>query len=122
MIFIKWNLSVTISTDPGTFEFSKPSFVFKESAGVAAVEVKRSNGCDGKAVVHWRTVDHRGDNAAVAGRDYQSGEGDLVFEHGELSKTIEIQIEDDQVSSSREDDQVSSAREDDQVSSPREDD
>ena len=71
--------------------------MFKESAGSAAVEVKRINGCDGRAIVKWRTKDQTGENAAIAGRDYQSASGELVFEHGELTKTIQIAIEDDQV-------------------------
>ncbi|XP_012935788.2 sodium/calcium exchanger 2 [Aplysia californica] len=89
-------VTIVNDDDPGMFEFAKPSFVFKESAGKALVEVKRLNGCDGRASVHWTTRDQTGENAAVAGRDYQAASGDLVFEHGELSKTIEIEITDDQ--------------------------
>ena len=71
--------------------------MFKESAGKALVEVKRLNGCSGKASVNWQTKDRDGKGAAVDGRDYVGGSGVLAFEHGELVKTIEIEIIDDQV-------------------------
>ncbi|KAK3760699.1 hypothetical protein RRG08_010672 [Elysia crispata] len=89
-------VTIVNDDDPGVFEFSKPSFVFKESAGKALVEVKRLNGCSGKASVNWQTKDRDGKGAAVAGRDYVGGSGVLAFEHGELVKTIEIEIIDDQ--------------------------
>lgn len=41
----------------------------------------------------WRTEDM----TATSGKDFEGGEGTLVFEHGETTKTIEITIYDDQV-------------------------
>ena len=81
--------------EPGTFEFSKPSLLFKESAGKALIPVERANGADGKVTITWKTEDM----SAVSGKDYEGGEGTLVFEHGEMQKTIEINIYDDQVCS-----------------------
>ena len=37
------------------------------------------------------------DMTATSGQDYEGGEGTLVFEHGETTKTLEIVIHDDQV-------------------------
>ena len=87
------NLSFSVP-EPGTVEFAHPSFVFKESVGKAMVTVNRANGADGRIQVSWRSEDMTAKN----GRDYEGGEGVLVFEHGEIAKAIEIPIYDDQVS------------------------
>lgn len=78
--------------DPGTFEFAKPSLLFKESAGKALIPIERINGADGQVTLKWKTSDM----SAVSGQDYEGGEGTLVFEHGETTKTLEITIFDDQ--------------------------
>ncbi|XP_053392824.1 sodium/calcium exchanger 2-like isoform X2 [Mercenaria mercenaria] len=77
--------------EPGTVEFDKPSFLFKESCGVARVPVKRVNGADGELKLNWKTKDI----SAVGGRDYEETEGELIFSHGEVEKHIEITINDD---------------------------
>jgi len=82
------------AAEPGTLEFAHPSFVFKESVGKALVAVNRVNGADGRIQVSWKTEDM----TAINGRDFEGGEGVLVFEHGEIAKAIEIPIYDDQVS------------------------
>lgn len=76
------------------FEFEKPSFLIKESVGVAQIPVTRANGCDGRVAVNWATKDL----TAVSGQDYTGGEGSLAFEHGETAKMIEITIHNDLVS------------------------
>ncbi|XP_067938213.1 sodium/calcium exchanger 3-like isoform X2 [Watersipora subatra] len=87
------NMITIINDDePGTVEFAHPSFVFKESVGKAMVTVNRANGADGRIQVSWRSEDMTAKN----GRDYEGGEGVLVFEHGEIAKAIEIPIYDDQ--------------------------
>ena len=82
-----------VRADPGVFEFSKPSLIVKESAGKALVPIERSNGCDGIVKLKWKTSDM----TATSGKDFDGGEGELTFEHGETSKTLEISIYDDQV-------------------------
>ncbi|XP_022095531.1 sodium/calcium exchanger 3-like [Acanthaster planci] len=78
--------------EPGVFEFTKTSYLIKESAGSVFVPVSRNQGVDGKVEVQWRTKDME----AVNGKDYVGGEGTLVFEHNEKEKEIEIPIIDDQ--------------------------
>ncbi|XP_033630178.1 sodium/calcium exchanger 3-like [Asterias rubens] len=78
--------------EPGVLEFTKTSYLVKESAGVVFVPVGRNQGVDGKIEVQWRTKDME----AVNGKDYMGGEGILVFEHNEKEKEIEIPIIDDQ--------------------------
>ncbi|OWF55905.1 Sodium/calcium exchanger 3 [Mizuhopecten yessoensis] len=79
--------------DPGVLEFEHPSFLFKESVGTALVPVNRIDGADGKVTITWKTKDM----TAIHGRDYENTEGTLTFDHGERTKFIEIQINDDKV-------------------------
>ncbi|XP_006824699.2 sodium/calcium exchanger 1-like [Saccoglossus kowalevskii] len=90
----KNTMQITIINDdePGTFEFTMPSYLVKESIGVLQVPVSRNNGTDGKVVLKWKTTDM----TAISGKDYEGGEGELVFEHGEKQKSIDIPIVDDQ--------------------------
>ena len=82
-----------VCTEPGTFEFAKPSLLFKESAGKALIPVERSNGADGIVELEWKTEDM----TAKAGKDFEGGAGKLVFQHGEMTKMLEITLYDDQV-------------------------
>ena len=74
-------------------EFEKPSFLFKESIGIARIPVKRVNGADGDLKLSWKTKDI----SAIGGRDYEETSGELTFSHGEVGKHIEITINDDMV-------------------------
>ncbi|XP_078690890.1 sodium/calcium exchanger 2-like isoform X3 [Branchiostoma floridae x Branchiostoma belcheri] len=84
-------ITIINDDDPGVLDFTKPSFIFKESAGTASIPVQRTKGSDGVISVKWKTKDMR----AVNGRDYVGGEGVLEFQHGETEKNIDIQIFDD---------------------------
>lgn len=53
---LSFHNSLIFFSDPGAFEFSKPSFVFKTSAGSGHVPVVRSNGTDGQVTLPWRIV------------------------------------------------------------------
>ncbi|KAK3612395.1 hypothetical protein CHS0354_031989 [Potamilus streckersoni] len=83
-------IRVTIINDdePGTFTFSKPSYVVREGQGTAQVFVDRLNGADGRVSVQYRTCDL----TAVDGRDYRAVTGTKEFEHGETCKAIEVDI------------------------------
>jgi len=85
-----------VCADPGVFEFEKPSFLIKESVGIAQIPVTRANGCDGRVAINWTTKDL----TAMSGQDYTGGDGSLVFEHGETAKMIDITIHNDLVSCS----------------------
>ncbi|KAL8582386.1 hypothetical protein ACOMHN_042024 [Nucella lapillus] len=84
---------VTIVNDdcPGTFEFSSPSVVVKESVGKAEIPVCRTDGIDGRVSIKWTAKNQ----TAMYGRDFDTDSGTLVFEHGERKKNIEIGIIDD---------------------------
>jgi len=80
-------------SEPGTFEFSKPSYVVREGTGKAQLFVNRVNGADGSVKINWQTKDM----SARSGKDYMAGEGTLEFGHGETQKTIEVAILDSEV-------------------------
>ena len=61
---------LSISTEPGTLSFTKPSHIVKESCGKAEIEVERINGADGKVELLWKTKDQ----SALHGKDYIGGE------------------------------------------------
>lgn len=77
--------------DPGTFQFTKPSYIVKESVSNVTIAVERVEGADGKVEVEWKTSDQ----SAVRGKDYMGEGGTLTFEAGERAKNIEIEIIDD---------------------------
>ncbi|GAB1604677.1 sodium/calcium exchanger 3-like [Argonauta hians] len=81
---------VTIINDdePGRLEFSKPSYVVKESLPNALATVNRINGADGEITVSWQTTPI----SATDGTDFVGGNGILTFAHGETSKNIDIPI------------------------------
>ena len=65
--------------EPGTLQIEKRGYLVKESCGDAEVSVVRQNGADGNISVKWRTIDR----TAINGKDYNGGEGEINFRHGE---------------------------------------
>lgn len=86
-------MEITILNDdePGILQFKRRGLLVKESVGVAYVPVIRKQGADGIISCKWRTVD----KSALNGKDFKGGEGELVFQHAEIEKSIEIPIIDD---------------------------
>ncbi|KAL1129071.1 hypothetical protein AAG570_013603 [Ranatra chinensis] len=83
-------MEITIIDDdePGIFQFEKRGTIVKESAGSVSLNVIRTRGSDGDVEVSWRTID----KSAISGKDYQGGNGTLLFKHGETSRILEIPI------------------------------
>ncbi|KAK3696289.1 hypothetical protein RRG08_027726 [Elysia crispata] len=81
---------VTIVNDdePGKLEFSKPSYIIKESVESAQLTINRINGADGEVKVHWKTQDM----SAVSGREYKGGQGTVLFKHGETSQILTLDV------------------------------
>lgn len=86
-------MEITILNDdePGTFQFEKRGHLVKESIGNAQLSIIRQNGADGDVSVKWRTID----KTAINGKDYNGGEGEIEFKHGETQRNLEIEIIDD---------------------------
>ena len=79
------------SSEDDVFMFKCATFSVMESAGVARISVIRGGPLQGQATVDYYTVDGTADSPD----DYAETKGTLVFEEGEESKTIEVQIVDD---------------------------
>ena len=60
----------------------------KGSFYTARIPVSRVGGCDGHVSVKWKTTDI----TAISGKDYKGGEGLLEFDNQEISKTIDIEL------------------------------
>lgn len=87
-------VSIINDDEPGMLQFQKPSYLYKESAGIAELIIERNEGCDGRITVQYKTKDI----TAVAGKDYDGvTDQEVVFSHGEVTKTISIQLRDDDV-------------------------
>lgn len=74
---------------------------FEEQKGIKAIASEefceivliRKNGVDGKVTVDYRTVElDKSEHTATAGVDYVHNDGTMIFEQGETSKTIYIEI------------------------------
>jgi len=89
--------NVVIENDdlPGTFGFATEAYQVGEKGengqGYAEVKVERTKGSDGEVTVKYKTVD----GSAIAGDDYEPAVGELVFKHQETSKTIKVNLIDD---------------------------
>ncbi|XP_050391531.1 sodium/calcium exchanger 2-like [Patella vulgata] len=81
-------VTIVNDDDPGKFEFSKPSYIIKESADKVMLNINRVNGADGEVCVSWKTKDLSAKN----GVEYMGGDGKIRFKHGETSKVLPIQI------------------------------
>merc|ERR1719510_1684362 len=86
-------MEITILNDdePGTLQIEKRGYLVKESCGDAEVSVVRQNGADGNISVKWRTIDR----TAINGKDYNGGEGEINFRHGETQQLLRIPIVND---------------------------
>jgi hypothetical protein len=82
---------VVITPEVGTFALSAVQTTFSESVGSISLNVVRSDGSDGEAVVRIRTVE----GTALAGEDYSAVNQEITFAEGEIEKAITIQILDD---------------------------
>jgi len=86
-------VSIINDDEPGILQFQKPSYLYKESAGVAELVIERNDGCDGRVTVRFKTKDI----TAIAGKDYEARDEEVEFTHGEVTKTISIPLMDDDV-------------------------
>jgi len=86
-------MEITILNDdePGTFQFEKRGHLVKESCGNAVLSVIRQQGADGDVTIKYKTID----KTAVNGKDFEGGDGEIEFKHGETQRDILIPIIDD---------------------------
>jgi uncharacterized delta-60 repeat protein len=85
--------TLTILNAPAAVEFAAPDFNTKENAGNAAVVVPRLGDPSLAFTVDFATSN----GTAVAGKDYVSSAGTIVFNAGETNKSISIAVLDDSI-------------------------
>uniref|UniRef100_A0A673L9R6 Sodium/calcium exchanger 1-like n=1 Tax=Sinocyclocheilus rhinocerous TaxID=307959 RepID=A0A673L9R6_9TELE len=87
--------TVTIFDDDhaGIFTFEEPIVHVSESIGMMEVKVARTSGARGVVVIPYKTIE----GTAKGGReDFEDTHGVLEFQNDEISKTIQINIIDDE--------------------------
>ena len=76
------------NSSPGLLTLSTNNYVVSETNGPVAVTVLRTNGHSGTVWVHFTTLN----GSALAPSDYLGTNGVLVFEDGEVARTILIPV------------------------------
>jgi hypothetical protein len=84
-------LTIVDNDTAGTIAFAAPVFTIGEAGPVALVTLTRTGGVASGARVDFATAD----GSALAGGDYTTSAGTVVFAAGELSRTISIPIAND---------------------------
>lgn len=72
----------------GVFCFAEAEQEIAESIGQLCVAVNRFSGARGRVMLPYRTVE----SSAKAGKDFEAGEGEVIFENNETEKNIEVNI------------------------------
>ncbi|XP_056104673.1 sodium/calcium exchanger 1a isoform X1 [Rhinichthys klamathensis goyatoka] len=87
--------TVTIFDDDhaGIFTFEEPMVHVSESIGTMEVKVARTSGARGVVVIPYKTTEG---TAKGGGEDFEDTHGVLEFQNDEISKTIQINIIDDE--------------------------
>lgn len=85
-------LTILDNDGPGTIDFSSATYSVVESAGLATATVTRNGNPMLSESVHYATSD----GSATAPGDYTASSGDLTFGVGEMSKSFQVPIADDQ--------------------------
>ncbi len=88
------NATLVIEDNESALAFAAAAFSFSEGAGAATIVVRRTGPATIPASVDYETRD----DTAVAGEDYVAASGTLSFEAGEVEKSFDVTlIDDDQI-------------------------
>ncbi|MFN7138422.1 MAG: Calx-beta domain-containing protein [Limisphaerales bacterium] len=85
---------VNLVLPTGTFEFSQTSAIAGENQSFVTIGVSRISGSDGTATIDFSTVN----GTAIAGEDYVSTNGTLVFTNGQTLASFIVEILPDNLS------------------------
>jgi glucose/arabinose dehydrogenase len=80
-----------LGANPGVIRLDQSAISVNETAGTVTLTVLRTQASDGVVSVDYRTIA----DTAIAGTDYQSRQGTLIFERGQTSATVVVPIQDD---------------------------
>jgi hypothetical protein len=98
--FSDWTLAEATAVQPGSLQFSSPTFSVSESGPTASVTVSRTGGTDGIVGVSYTT----NSGTATAGSDFTTTASTLSWGSGDsATKTITIPITDDSLYENNED-------------------
>jgi hypothetical protein len=82
------NVTLQVSTTPGTLQFQSALPIVNESTGSATITVTRTGGTAGSVTVHFATSDGTG----VAGTKYTPTSGTLTFGNGIASQSFTVTL------------------------------
>lgn len=99
VVFIKAGSLSDKPMQPGKLQFAKDNYKVKESKGTATITVNRVDGSDGQVSVQYATTD----GSALAGSDYTTTSGTLIFGDGQTSATISVPLIKDEIVETAED-------------------
>lgn len=86
------NQLTTVTNGPGVIQFSQPTYSVVEAAGAnVVVGVQRTGGAIGTVTANFSTANV----SAIAGVNYVTTNGTLIFTNGETAKTFSVAILDD---------------------------
>ncbi|KAH7722403.1 sodium/calcium exchanger 3-like protein [Aphelenchoides avenae] len=74
----------------GVFSFEHDHFAVVENCGHLNLRIQRTSGCRGQVRIPYKTYD----GTAVAGKHYETQEGEIVFEDNQTEAFVEIGISD----------------------------
>jgi uncharacterized repeat protein (TIGR01451 family) len=83
---------IALFSQPGELRYSQAAYDVSETGGVAVVTVERVNGTLGEVTVPFATTD----DSALAGADYVSTNGVLIFADGETTASFSVDLIDDE--------------------------
>ena len=95
---VKINVIPGTTSGSGVLELASADYGVIENGGNANITINRLNGSTGEVSVNYSTSD----GMAKAAQDYTETKGTVVFNDGEISKTISIPILDDTIKESAE--------------------
>jgi len=93
-------VTVIDDDEPGVLAVHERHVKIRAKDEVVVIKVMRHQGCDGIVKCQYETFipDNSGENTAVPYEDFDPVKGTLVFENGETSKEIQVNIHQRQVS------------------------
>ena len=86
------SIKASFASQPGTLQFSAPTYFVNENGGTATINVTRTGGTDGAVGVNYATAG----GTATAGSDYTAASGTLSWASGDsATKSFTIPITND---------------------------
>jgi len=93
------SIKASFASQPGTLQFSSPTYSVNESGGSATINVTRTSGSDGAVTLSYATTD----GTATAGSDYTTATGTLTWAAGDNgTKSFTVPVTNDTIAEGNE--------------------